>query len=136
MICASVRSVDKKVTMTSPDTNIQLSTGHIVRPNSMTISQPSSSKSRERPGEMRLAQQVAANIRKLRYSHCSNGAWLSQAQVAKRMHVSANTVSRWETGVYEPTFTQLEKLATVLRCSVSRFFETAGRPAKGAKGER
>jgi hypothetical protein len=64
MICASVRSVDKKVTMTSLDTNIQLSIGPIVRLNSMTISQPSSSKSRERQ-EGTMSEKVARVTRQI-----------------------------------------------------------------------
>jgi transcriptional regulator with XRE-family HTH domain len=47
---------------------------------------------------------------------------LSQEQLAQEMGTTANTISRWETGVYRPSVEDLEKLAKFFDVAVSSFF--------------
>jgi len=59
---------------------------------------------------MDLLDHIAARIRELRLSY-NSGEGLSQESLANHLKVSANTISRWETGVYRPTFTDVERIA-------------------------
>ena len=68
---------------------------------------------------------VVRRIRELRTNYGKTG--LSQEALAKLMGVAANTVSRWETGTYEPTLDDLEKLSRVLGVSILEFFPKADR---------
>lgn len=69
---------------------------------------------------MSLKQHVASKIRTLR-SSSDHGA-LSQEQLAEKLDVATNTVSRWETGTYWPSIEDLDKLARFFDVSVMEFF--------------
>lgn len=68
-----------------------------------------------------LRQHVAETIRSLR---CER-RW-TQKDVADRVRVSTNTVSRWETGTYRPTVENVYDLAIIFRVPVSMFFPAQG----------
>jgi transcriptional regulator with XRE-family HTH domain len=63
---------------------------------------------------------VARRIRELRTGYGKTG--LSQEALAKMVDVATNTISRWETGTYEPTLDDLEKLSRALGVSILEFF--------------
>lgn len=63
---------------------------------------------------------VAARIRELRSAYGEQG--ISQEALAAKMGVATNTISRWETGTYEPTLNDLEKLARFFGKSIVQFF--------------
>lgn len=44
-------------------------------------------------------------------------------QVAKKLKVNPSTISRWENGLAEPTFTKVFKICKVFRVSIERFVE-------------
>jgi len=62
---------------------------------------------------MDVLDHVAARIRDLRVSY-NNGEGLSQEALATHLKVAPNTISRWETGIYRPSFKDVER--------ISRFF--------------
>jgi len=64
--------------------------------------------------EKELAQVVGALIAARRKT-----IGLTQAQLAEKMDVEKETVSRMETGVISPTLTRLAQLAKLLDCQVS-----------------
>ncbi len=70
---------------------------------------------------MSLLEHVAQQIRELR-SNYNNGEGLSQENMAKHLNVAPNTISRWETGVYCPSLTDIEKLARFFGVTVMTFF--------------
>lgn len=47
---------------------------------------------------------------------------LTQAEIAERMNVETETISRIENGVISPTLARLEQMAELLNCSISSFF--------------
>jgi len=59
---------------------------------------------------------VANSIKALR-----TAKGMSQKSLAKSMGASANTISRWETGVYKPNLLDLQRLARSLGCSIGAF---------------
>ena len=59
---------------------------------------------------MNLLDHIAAKIRELRVSY-NHGEGLSQQALAGQLKVVPNTISRWETGTYCPSFTDVEKIA-------------------------
>ena len=61
-------------------------------------------------GEKSLHDFVAAQIKELRTSY-NNGEGLSQEVLASQLNVAPNTISRWETGVYRPSFDDVWKMA-------------------------
>jgi transcriptional regulator with XRE-family HTH domain len=63
---------------------------------------------------------VAHRIREIRSSY--GGTGLSQEALAQKISVSTNTISRWETGTYEPTLNDLEALSRELGVSILEFF--------------
>jgi transcriptional regulator with XRE-family HTH domain len=63
---------------------------------------------------------AARRIRELRTAYGKTG--LSQEALAKMIGVATNTISRWETGTYEPTLDDLERLARSLGVSILEFF--------------
>jgi transcriptional regulator with XRE-family HTH domain len=66
---------------------------------------------------------VATRIRELRTGYGKTG--LTQEALAKLVGVATNTISRWETGTYEPTLDDLEKLSRALGKSILEFFPNA-----------
>lgn len=63
---------------------------------------------------------VGKRIRELRASYGETG--ISQEALAAELKVATNTVSRWETGVYEPTLNDLERLSRFFGVSITQFF--------------
>jgi transcriptional regulator with XRE-family HTH domain len=47
---------------------------------------------------------------------------MTQAQVADRLGIEKETVSRLETGVIPPSLARLEQLADIFGCTVRQFF--------------
>jgi transcriptional regulator with XRE-family HTH domain len=68
-----------------------------------------------------LLNHVAEHIRDLR-KHYNSGEGISQEALAHQLKVAANTVSRWETGIYRPGLEDLEKLARFFGISIISFF--------------
>jgi len=64
----------------------------------------------EEKGEKSLHDFVAAQIKELRTGY-NNGEGLSQEVLASQLNVAPNTISRWETGVYRPSFDDVWKMA-------------------------
>jgi transcriptional regulator with XRE-family HTH domain len=69
---------------------------------------------------MSLTSHVAAQIKELRTSY-NSGEGISQETLAINLGVAANTVSRWETGVYIPGLQDVEKLARFFGVSMMVF---------------
>lgn len=63
---------------------------------------------------------VGKRIRELRSAYGEKG--LSQEALAAELKVATNTISRWETGVYEPTLNDLERLSRLFGISIVQFF--------------
>jgi transcriptional regulator with XRE-family HTH domain len=53
----------------------------------------------------------------------SRPGWMSQADLAKKMKVTPNTVSRWETGTYKIQIHQLIKVANIFKVGINEFFK-------------
>jgi transcriptional regulator with XRE-family HTH domain len=70
---------------------------------------------------MEVLEYVAKRIRQLREGY-DDGRGLSQQDLAKKLGIAANTVSRWETGTYKPSLSDLEKLARFFEVSMTAFF--------------
>ena len=69
---------------------------------------------------MNLLDHIAAKIRELRVSY-NHGEGLSQQALADQLKVVPNTISRWETGTYCPSFTDVEKIARFFGASMMEF---------------
>ena len=69
---------------------------------------------------MDLLAHIAATIKDLRVNY-NSGEGLSQDALAKQLKVAANTISRWETGTYCPSFTDAERIARFFGVSVMSF---------------
>jgi len=67
-----------------------------------------------------MREYVAGRIRELRNAYGKTG--MSQEQLAEKVNVGTNTISRWETGIYEPALDDLEKLSRALHVSILDFF--------------
>lgn len=67
-----------------------------------------------------MREYVARRIRELRIAYGKKG--LSQEQLAQMVGVSTNTISRWETGTYEPTLNDLEVVSRKLGVRVLDLF--------------
>jgi transcriptional regulator with XRE-family HTH domain len=67
-----------------------------------------------------MREYVAARIRELRNQYGKEG--LSQEALAQLIGVATNTISRWETGTYQPTLDDLEQLARALGVPILSFF--------------
>lgn len=63
---------------------------------------------------------VAKQIKEFRTAYGETG--ISQEALATKVGVATNTISRWETGTYEPTLNDLEKLARFFGKSIVQFF--------------
>lgn len=72
---------------------------------------------------MNLLDHIAAKIRELRVSY-NHGEGLSQQALAGQLKVVPNTISRWETGTYCPSFTDVEKIARFFGVSMMEFIPT------------
>ena len=70
---------------------------------------------------MDLLDHIAARIKDLRVNY-NNGEGLSQESLATHLKVAANTISRWETGMYRPGVKDLEKLSRFFGVSIISFF--------------
>lgn len=81
---------------------------------------------------MDIRQYVGAQIKTLREA-CNGGVGMSQDELAKRVDTTANTISRWETATYRPSVEELDKLARVLRVSITAFFPPESAPPENEK---
>ena len=70
---------------------------------------------------MELLDNIAARIRDLRANY-NSGEGLSQDALATELQVTANTISRWETGTYRPSIKDLERLSRFFGVSIHSFF--------------
>ena len=70
---------------------------------------------------MGLLDQIAARLKDLRVNY-NNGEGLSQEVLARNLGVAPNTLSRWETGTYIPSITDLEKITRFFGVSIHSFF--------------
>ncbi len=70
---------------------------------------------------MTILEEVGARIRELRKNY-NGGIGISQEELAKKIGVTTNTVSRWETVTYKPSIEDLEKLARFFKISILEFF--------------
>ena len=69
---------------------------------------------------MNLLDHIAATIRDLRVNY-NSGEGLSQESLAKQLKVAPNTISRWETGTYCPSVTDVERIARFFGVSMMAF---------------
>ena len=69
---------------------------------------------------MDLFEYVGDRIRRLRGSYGGQG--LSQQELAEKLGIAANTISRWETATYHPNLSELERLARFFNVSILDFF--------------
>lgn len=74
---------------------------------------------------MELIAYVGERIRALRKVF-NGGTGLSQDALAEMVGTTANTVSRWETGVYRPSLEDLEKIARVFGVALADLFPPSG----------
>jgi transcriptional regulator with XRE-family HTH domain len=72
---------------------------------------------------MNLYKYIGEKIRELRQLNS-----LSQDDLARKIEVPTNTISRWETATYKPSAVDLEKLADTLNVAISYFFPEAEQP--------
>ena len=70
---------------------------------------------------MEVLDYLAARIRELRVSY-NSGEGLSQESLATHLKVAPNTISRWETGIYRPRVTDLERMSRFFGVSINSFF--------------
>lgn len=63
---------------------------------------------------------VGNRLRNLRLAHGGKG--LSQAELGRAIHVPANSISRWETGIYRPSLIDLETLAQFFGVPIRALF--------------
>jgi transcriptional regulator with XRE-family HTH domain len=69
---------------------------------------------------MDLLDHIAAKIKDLRVNY-NSGEGLSQESLAKHLKVAPNTISRWETGMYRPSFKDVERIARFFGVSMMLF---------------
>ena len=69
---------------------------------------------------MELLDHIAATIRDLRVNY-NSGEGLSQDALAKQLKAAPNTISRWETGTYCPSVTDVEQIARFFGVSMMAF---------------
>lgn len=69
---------------------------------------------------MDLLAHIAATIKDLRTNY-NSGEGLSQDILAKQLKVAPNTISRWETGTYCPSVTDVERIARFFGVSMMAF---------------
>lgn len=82
------------------------------------------------PTERAFYKKVGARIRELR--HSAEGRVISQSQLARKVGVKPNTVSRWESGEYRPTMLDAQAIARFFDVPVSMlFFESEDQSLTG-----
>jgi transcriptional regulator with XRE-family HTH domain len=69
---------------------------------------------------MELIRYVGERIKELRARYGSEG--ISQEALASALGITANTISRWETGTYKPSLDDLDKLSRFFGISMLAFF--------------
>ena len=69
---------------------------------------------------MDLLAHIAATIKDLRTNY-NSGEGLSQDILAKQLKVAPNTISRWETGTYCPSVTDVERISRFFGVSMMAF---------------
>jgi transcriptional regulator with XRE-family HTH domain len=74
---------------------------------------------------MELIRYVGERIRQLRNSY-GGGTGISQDALAKALGMTANTISRWETGTYRPSLEDLDALSRFFGVSILEFFPKDG----------
>jgi transcriptional regulator with XRE-family HTH domain len=67
-----------------------------------------------------LYKQIGRKIRELRRQYGGRG--ISQEALAEETGTTANTISRWETGIYKPAIKDLHDLAKFFGVGISVFF--------------
>lgn len=75
---------------------------------------------------MDLAEYIGERIREFRQS-----VGYSQEQLANKLSIANNTVSRWETGTYKPSIKDLERMSVLFGRPIIAFFpeeEKTGKP--------
>jgi transcriptional regulator with XRE-family HTH domain len=72
------------------------------------------------PPEDGIRAYVSHRIKEIRTGFGETG--ISQEALADKLGVAPNTISRWETGTYEPTLNDLEALSRELSVSILDFF--------------
>jgi transcriptional regulator with XRE-family HTH domain len=70
---------------------------------------------------MDLIKHIGQRIREFRTSY-GGGTGISQQALAKALGIASNTVSRWETGTYQPTVNDLDRLARFFGKSIFEFW--------------
>ena len=75
---------------------------------------------------LNLTEYVGGRIRDLRQNYAGRG--ISQEELAKEMHTTANTISRWETGTYKPTLEDLDALSRFFAVSLLEFLPAEEKP--------
>ncbi len=78
-----------------------------------------------------VVEYVSQKIREIRESK-----QLTQSQLAKKMKVAPNTVSRWESGTYKPKIEDLERLSRVLEQPIWAFFPSELAPERPTAAQR
>ena len=72
-------------------------------------------------GQMTTLEHVGRRIQQLR-DDFNNGEGISQQALARKLSVSPNTISRWETATYKPSIDDLEGVARFFGVSILTFF--------------
>lgn len=75
-----------------------------------------------------VIQHVAKKIRELRIA-----AGYSQTELAKKLKIAPNTISRWESGAYKPRIDDLDRLARLFGTPIWAFFPSDVQPANEAQ---
>jgi len=75
---------------------------------------------------MEIYNYIADKIKELRETYKAEG--LSQEDLADKIGVTANTISRWETGTYKPKIVDLQKLAKFFGKPIYVFLPEAHQP--------
>ena len=70
-----------------------------------------------------IYKEIGRRIRELRKSFGGKG--ISQAALGKATHTSPNTISRWETGTYKLSISDLESIAHLFGVPIARMFPVA-----------
>jgi transcriptional regulator with XRE-family HTH domain len=77
-----------------------------------------------------IYEKVGMAIKELRTSFGGKG--VSQAELGRALKIPANTISRWETGVYKPSIEDLDMLANFFGVPIALMFPE-GQPSPKMK---